>query len=102
MSLKKQFLKSRSVCKVTFRLPREIVSHANSVALVGDFNGWSEGACWMNKLKSGEYTCLLELAKGRSYQFRYLIDGKKWINDPEADDYVKNAFGSQNSVAEIR
>jgi hypothetical protein len=42
----------------------------------------------------------LELAKGNSYQFRYLIDGNNWQNDWHADRYVPNPFGGENSVIE--
>ena len=39
--LKKQFLKSKPVCKVTFRLAAEACEAADSVKLVGDFNEWN-------------------------------------------------------------
>src|SRR5690606_25241620 len=38
--VKKQQLKSKPVCKVTFYSPAQI--EAETVHLVGDFNGWSE------------------------------------------------------------
>ena len=98
MSLKKQVLKSKPVCKVTFRFTNEIAQGAERVTLVGDFNNWDEGALEMKKLKSGEFTSLIELEKGKSYQFRYLVNGKDWYNDLEADSYVTNSFGAENSV----
>ncbi len=100
MSLKKQVLKSKPVCKVTFRVSKDVVNGAGSVALVGDFNNWDVNACPMGKLKTGDYTALLELEKGAAYEFRYLIDGSTWVNDPEADRYVANSFGGENSVVD--
>ncbi len=100
MSLKKQVLKSKPVCKVTFRFTNEIAQGAEKVALVGDFNNWDEGAIEMKKLKSGEFTSLIELEKGKSYQFRYLVNGKDWHNDLEADNYVTNGFGVENCVVQ--
>ncbi len=40
MSLKKQFLKSKPVCKVSFRLDASEALGANKVQLLGDFNNW--------------------------------------------------------------
>lgn len=100
MSLKKQVLKSKPVCKVTFRFTKEIAEGAEKVNLVGDFNNWDEDALEMKKLKSGDFTTLIELEKGKSYQFRYLVNGKDWFNDLEADSYVTNSYGVENCVVE--
>ena len=69
--LKKQPLKSKPVCKVTFTLPESV--KAESAYLVGDFNNWDEKATEMKKLKkNGQFTITLELDKEKEYQFRYL------------------------------
>jgi 1,4-alpha-glucan branching enzyme len=101
LGIKRQYLKSRKVCKVTFRLPRIAASGAKAVCIVGDFNGWSIYADPMKKLKSGDFTITLELEPGREYQFRYLIDEQRWENDWNADRYVKSPYGSDNSVVII-
>ncbi len=99
MSIKKQFLRSKPVCKVTFRIPEEIGNSAKIAHVVGEFNGWSFFATPMKKLKSGAFTTTLDLEHGREYQFRYLLDKKKWENDADADKFVPTPFGdSQNSV----
>ena len=100
MSLKKQVLKSKPVCKVTFRVSGELVGQAESVSLVGDFNDWDIGASPMSRLKTGEFTSQLALEKGKSYEFRYLVDGQKWYNDPEADRFVANSFGEENGMVD--
>lgn len=94
--LKKQYLKSKPICKVTFYSPAQV--EAESVNLVGDFNGWSETETEMKKLKDGRFSVLLELEAGKDYQFRYLVNGKDWHNDWEADKYVANPFSGDNSV----
>ena len=94
--LKKQHLKSKPVCKVTFYSPAQI--EAENVHLVGDFNGWSETETEMKKLKDGRFSVILELEAGKEFQFRYLINGKDWHNDWEADKYVANPFSGDNSV----
>jgi len=98
MSLKKQILKSKPVCKVTFRFPKGLAEDAETVALVGSFNNWDPAACPMTPVKEGGFTIQLDLEKGRSYEFRYVADGKDWYNDPEADSYVANDFGEENSL----
>ena len=72
--------------------------HAREVRLVGDFNGWSETATEMKKLKDGRFSVQLELEAGKDFQFRYLVNGKDWHNDWEADKYVPNPFSGDNSV----
>ena len=66
---------------------------------MGEFNGWDVYATPMKKLKDGSFTVTLDLEKGRTYQFRYLIDETRWENDWEADKYVPTPFGNiENSV----
>ena len=77
MSIKKQFLKSKPMCKVTFRVPEEIGNSAQTAHVVGEFNDWRYLATPMKKLKSGAFSAALYLEKGREYQFRYLLDKKK-------------------------
>jgi 1,4-alpha-glucan branching enzyme len=99
MALTKQYLKSKPVVKVTFRLPKEAAPEANVVSLVGEFNNWNIQATAMEKLKNGSWRTTLELEPGRDYQYRYLIDETTWENDWEADKYVRSSFGNcDNSV----
>jgi hypothetical protein len=56
----------------------------------------------MKKLKTVVFTVTLDLAKGREYQFRYLLDKKNWENDAYAGKYVPTPFGdSENSVVVV-
>jgi 1,4-alpha-glucan branching enzyme len=98
MSLKKQFLKSKPVCKVSFRLEAAEANGASKVQLLGDFNNWDKSAEPMAALKSNDFTATLELEAGKEYQFRYLVDGATWKNDSQADAFVANSFGEENSV----
>jgi 1,4-alpha-glucan branching enzyme len=99
MSIKKQYLKSKPVCKVTFRISEEIGNSAGTAHVVGEFNNWDSVYTPMKKLKTGAFTTTLDLEKGREYQFRYLLDNKIWENDADADKYVLTPFGDcENSV----
>lgn len=102
MSLKKQFLKSKPICKVTFRLPAEAAETAEKVVLVGDFNEWNtEEGVEMKQLKNGSFKTTINLETGKAYQFRYLIDGETWENDWEADEYISTPYGTDNSVVDV-
>jgi hypothetical protein len=43
----------------------------------------------------------VDLAAGRAYRFRYLLDGQRWDNDWAADAYVPNSFGGDDSVVDL-
>jgi 1,4-alpha-glucan branching enzyme len=100
-SLKKQYMKSNSICKVTFRLPKDAAPGAKIVSIVGDFNNWSLTENKMKRLKNGDFTLTLDLPCSREYRFRYLVDANKWENDWCADKYVPNSFGTEDSVVVI-
>jgi 1,4-alpha-glucan branching enzyme len=102
MSIRKQYLKSKPICKATFRIPKEIGNSAKTAHIVGEFNNWTFFSTPMKKLKSGAFTTTLALESGREYQFRYLLDGKIWENEREADKSVSSPYGdSENSVVVI-
>lgn len=89
MAISKQFIKSRSAFKVTFSVPAELAAGAKEVSVLGEFNGWDpNAAAKLKKQKDGSYKGAVELVGGKEYQFRYLLDGQKWLNDREADKYV--------------
>jgi 1,4-alpha-glucan branching enzyme len=98
MSLIKKYHETKSGCKVTFKLTKDIANSANQVYLAGDFNNWDIDSIPMKKLKGGEFSVSVDLEKGREYQFKYLIDGSTWMNEIEADRHVPNEFQSENSV----
>ena len=98
MSVKKQYLKKSPVCKVTFSIPNAAVGSAAKVSLVGDFNDWSHHSTPMKRLKDGTFTATLTLQPNKEYHYRYLVDGLRWENDWDADKYVPNSYGSDDSV----
>ncbi len=97
MSLKKQFLKSKPVCKVTFTIDAQLVNGAKEVAVLGDFNHWDPADYGMRKLKDGSFTKTIDLEVGHEYQFRYLVDGEKWVNDAGADKYVYSGVAAEEN-----
>ena len=81
---------------VIFTLPGEV--GAGNVALCGDFNDWSAENIALQRGSDGAWQVTLPLQPGRSYRFRYLLDGERWENAWQADRYEPNVFGSTNSV----
>lgn len=99
MSIKKQYLKSKPLCKVTFRIPKEDGHRARKIHVVGEFNQWDPGATPMKSYKNGSFSATLDLDLNRKYQFRYLVDDVDWQNDQEADTYLHCPYGNcENSV----
>jgi len=102
MTIKKQFLKTRHTCKVKFTIPSSQAKNITKANVVGDFNNWNVNATPMKKLKSdGSFSCLVELPEGKEYQFRYLLDGNKWINDNRPDNFRKTVFRDAQNCVEI-
>ncbi len=99
--IEKRFLKTRPVCKVTFTLPRAAAPEAETVCIMGEFNDWSRDATPMKRRANGDLVACVDLEKGRSYRFRYLIDGWKYENDWAADRYESNPYGGEDSVIDV-
>jgi len=100
MSISKKYLKSKPICKVTFRIPSDIGKDFKTASVVGDFNNWNHKANRMKKLvKDGSFSTIIDLEKDKEYQFRYLFDGTEWANEIEAEKHITTYFGdSQNSI----
>jgi 1,4-alpha-glucan branching enzyme len=74
---------------------------ARDVHLVGEFNGWSRTQHPMTR-SGNQFVAEVELATGRTYRYKFLIDGTRWENDWNADSYVANEFGGDDSVIDLR
>ncbi len=102
MSFKKQYLKSKPICKVTFKLSKEEAHAAKTVRLLGDFNNWDSSTAPMKRLKNGSFTTTVNLPKDQQYQFRYLLDDQAWENDWQADAYQPSPVSFEdNSVVQL-
>ncbi len=97
--IRKQYSSAGRSCRVTFELPAEV--GAAEARVCGEFNGWSTDCQPMRRLKDGRFSLTVSLKAGQDYRFRYLLDGQRWENDPAADRYVPNGFGSDDSVIRV-
>ena len=100
--IKKQFVKSRKVAKITFELTQAELpagGKADSDVVVGEFNNWDPAASPMTYSKRKKaFWVSLELEPGRAYQFRYFVDNELWCNDWQADAYIPSGMGQDNCV----
>jgi len=74
---------------------------ANTVAVAGEFNNWNEQAQMMKKTKAGWWKTSVKLPPGQ-YQYRFVVDGQQWVEDPENPNKQLNEFSAYNSVLEVR
>lgn len=100
--LKKQYSKSKPVCKVTFTLPKKAIETNSEIRVLGDFNNWNWEAGAIMKSTKAEYQAIVELTAGQDYEFRYVAADGAWENDWAADAYVPSPYtGIDNSVVKV-
>lgn len=73
---------------ITFTLPAVAMEGASEAYLVGDFNNWNpEHAPKLEKQKDGSYKTVAKLEEGKTYQYRFLLNNGRWVNDYNAENY---------------
>lgn len=84
--------------RVVFELPSCV--WADRICVVGTFNAWDESRAPMAQDRDGVWRAIVELPTGRTYEFRYVIDGR-WQTDYHADGFTDNEHGSHNSIVDL-
>ena len=75
--------------KVTFTLSSDVVAEATAGLLLGDFNNWDyRNGINLKKQKDGSMKASTTLEGGRTYQYRYLLNDGRWVNDQNAENFV--------------
>ena len=97
--LSKSYSKTGKICRVTFKYSNP--EKAETASLSGKFNSWSLVENPMKKLKNGSFSITISLQPGNTYPFRYVLDGKTWVNDEKADSYLANEYGEDDSVIDV-
>jgi len=93
--ISKRYFKTKNEVEVTFEMPAEEANR--SIALVADFLDWQPVE--MKKVaKTKSYKYKTRLPKDGQFEFRYLVDDEKWLNDPQADLYKPNGLGEDNGL----
>jgi len=71
---------------------------AHHVTLAGSFNEWDASSiAFTPTAQAGLWSVTVPLAPGR-YQYLFVVDGERWIPDPEAHAQVEDEFGQKNSL----
>lgn len=74
---------------------------AKTVTVAGDFNDWNAEATALRDTDGdGVWTGLIALRPGM-HKYMFVVDGEKWVTDPEAERYVDDGFGNRNAVIAI-
>jgi 1,4-alpha-glucan branching enzyme len=95
----KKYSKDKKTCKVTFELPATV--GAKTAHLHGDFTDWEKAPKKMRRYEDGSFKVSATLKSRKRYQFRYMLDSERWENDWQADAYVPNEYGSEDSIVEV-
>jgi hypothetical protein len=80
------------VVYVQFRLESE---QARQVALAGTFTGW-QPTLQLEQKEPGVWTALVPLKPG-VHDYVFVVDGERWVPDPNAPQQVDDSFGGTNS-----
>ncbi len=74
---------------------------ASQVMVVGDFNDWDPAATPLRPgREGGTWTVELRLPPGR-YRYTFLVDGRRWVPDPEEPRAADDDFGAPTSVLTV-
>ncbi len=85
------------VVNVTMRLH---APEAHHVAVAGTFNKWKTDSHVLTKQENGVWTISLPLKPGE-HSYMFIVDGKAWVTDPNAEAYRDDGFGNQNAVMRV-
>ncbi|HEX2210226.1 MAG TPA: glycogen-binding domain-containing protein [Longimicrobium sp.] len=85
-------LPASPVVYVQFRLE---TPRARQVALAGTFTGW-QPTLQLEQKEPGVWTALVPLRPG-VHDYVFVVDGERWMPDPNAPQQVDDSFGGTNS-----
>ena len=104
---REQLLKAPRQCAFTPRLSSDrrwirltftAAGVVNRVTVAGDFNGWNKEKHELQYDPEKQlWQIRLPLQKGR-YRYKYVIDGRDWIDDANAAEFELDPYGGKNSV----
>lgn len=73
---------------------------ARIVTIAGEFNDWNPLARPLKKDRGGLWKIALRLEPG-SYQYKFVINGERWEEDPLNLHRVYNEHGTFNSIRKV-
>jgi 1,4-alpha-glucan branching enzyme len=74
---------------------------AESVALAGDFNGWTTTATSYIRNDDGIWRVQIDLLQPGRYRYKLVVNGERWIEDPANAMKEPDEYGGFNSILHI-
>ena len=74
---------------------------AASVSVAGDFNGWNESASPLTRDESGLWLAEIVAPKPGRYGYKFVVNGQRWLEDPNNGMKVPDSYGGLNSLLVI-
>ena len=73
---------------------------AASVAVAGDFDGWTGSHVLSDPDGDGVWSGRVPVKPG-VHAYMFLLDGSTWMTDPRAERYAEDGFGNRNAILAI-
>jgi serine protease AprX len=74
---------------------------AQSVSVAGDFNGWSQEDTPLKRNESGLWLTEIVVPRAGRLEYKFIVNGQRWIEDPSNGMKVSDNYGGLNSVVVI-
>ena len=69
-----------------------------SVSLAGDFNEWNLSGNHLHESEPGTWSCWIPKPSPGKHRYKFVIDGRLWMEDPENSNKEPDGFGGWNST----
>jgi hypothetical protein len=73
---------------------------ASSVAIAGDFTDWAPNLGMDDSDGDGIWTVRVPMEPG-VHEYMFLIDGTRWVTDPNAERYEQDGYGHSNAILAV-
>ena len=71
---------------------------AKSVSVAGDFNGWDQLATPLKRNGSGLWSTEIIAPQSGRFEYKFVVDGNRWVEDPSHGMKTPDNYGGLNSV----
>ena len=74
---------------------------AESVSVAGDFNEWVQDATPLKQNDSGLWSTEIAAPRAGRFEYKFIINGRRWLEDPSNGMKAPDNYGGLNSVLVI-
>ena len=71
---------------------------ADSISVAGNFNGWSPHATQLKRNSSGLWSTQIVVPRAGRFEYKFIVNGQRWIEDPSNGMKTPDSYGGLNSV----